>query len=122
MTLNEKISCWFEPFESLPPIVLPKRQPGMSIDPRPSHRPGEVSLKEAWKVGPGMKWYARKWDTDEAANARLLETMPEPHLWREPSMTWHCEADRFGLIFADDANRKTAIVMAFCQWAGIEED
>lgn len=77
-----------------------------------------------------MKWYARKWDTDEAANARLLEAMPNPDLSRgygdmkssDASLDWRC--DPFGdgeLKYAQyHKDRKTAVVLAFCKFAGIE--
>lgn len=110
--LNEKISAWFEP--------------------KPTDNPGHLYAKrgEYWDFHKDVGWTSRfDYFTDEAANARLLEAMPEPELWLESSpgepKRWGCVANISGppeQFYAEDESRKTAVVMAFCKWVGIETE
>lgn len=78
---------------------------------------------------------APNYDTDEYANARLLEAMPEPNLHRNNDGNWVCWYDRTKWDQFDDektidpepiekadqwiyvhADRKIAIVNAYAKW------
>ena len=108
MSLNEKISAWFEP----KPTVIT----ATSLN----------SFAGYWRCStlPEWGWYPLNYDTDEAANARLLEAMPSPMLFKsKQNGNWVCRPD-YGIAdySPEHADRKTAIRMAFCKFAGIEEN
>lgn len=112
MTLNERISAWFEP--------KPKREP-YSFNDESTHKVWVPVLKKWHSFQHELKWVAIRWDTDEAANARLLDVMPEVDLTRD-GQGWRCDPyDNTELGTSTyDPDRKTAIVLAFCKFAGIE--
>jgi hypothetical protein len=110
--INEAISSWFEP---TPDRLI--TETGMSV-------------KGAWWFGyrakedePGI--HSLDYFTDEAANARLLEAMPKPMLQKGLD-EWFCYAHKNGSVRAGDIprgkhqDRKTAVVLAFCKFAGIK--
>lgn len=114
MTLNERISAWFEPKPTEPSLVQ-----------------GMESPKRAWICLDG-EWQARLWFTDEAANARLLEAMAthedgiKLEMWLGSDEILNVWIQDRSLstpkLYVKASDRKTAIVLAFCKWANIEID
>lgn len=107
MTLNEKISAWFEP------------------KPTEERYHGLYSPTKAWLYNEDFHvWAARRWDEDEEANAKLLEAMPSPMLLKsKQNSNWVCRPDYGIAEYAPEhKDRKIAIRMAFCKFAGISED
>lgn len=111
--INEAISAYFEPRPNEPP-------------PHGQH----ISPKSYWWFRNG-EWHHESVNNDyfrsEEANARLLEAMHEVNLSREGAgevdgTGWRCDPyddTKIGTsVYAPD--RKTAIVLAFCKFAGIE--
>lgn len=113
--INEAISSWFEP---KPPFSL--SQDGEW---------GKVSSGGGLWTLPAQadrkaQWRPLDYFTDESANARLLDAMPLPTLYRFMgnknwviNPTGHAGHQH---IDVEHADRKTAIVLAFCKFAGIE--
>lgn len=61
------------------------------------------------------------YDTDESANARLLEAMPLPRLYQYRSgdgLMWEC-AVNFNDYPMRSSDRKIAIVDAYAKWKGL---
>src|SRR5688572_21785285 len=75
-----------------------------------------------WKLSIGHVWQPVDFDTDEAANAMLLEAMPFPRLVKDENGVWGCRPDyRYcDGLWPFHSDRKTAIVNAYCKWKGIE--
>lgn len=94
------------------------------FEPKPTDSPEHLYAKrgEYWDWHKDTGWTSRfDYFTDEAANARLLEAMPYPTLEQFLAETplWSCKA--VGLEESQHADRKTAVVMAFCKFAGIAQ-
>lgn len=110
----EEISAWFEP---MPPSIYPDSISGIP------------SAKGFWKCQGSEGWSPLNYFTDEAANARLLEAMPYPTLTKfsgkkgaisTSTPFWSCYA--MTQEPAEHEDRKTAIVLAFCKFAGIDAE
>ena len=111
--LNEAISTWF----GIAPCRCEKNANGYSVH----QYDGETGNCLGCGGSATIDFFA-----SEAANARLLEAMPEPEVYLESSKTdkikiWGCCPDMEDMhaVFYDN-DRKTAVVMAFCKFAGIE--
>lgn len=104
--INEAISAWFEPKPT-------KNAYGNYVARSP---------KGAWihYSQYGDNWQPLNYFTDEAANARLLEAMPQPLLERVGGPRWRCEYHSDDDCLARHQDRKTAVVLAFCKFAGID--
>lgn len=104
--INEAISAWFEP--------------------KPTEAPSfgqHISPKSHWWFRQG-EWHHESVNNNffhsEEANARLLEAMPNVRLTKDHGR-WECESDwRYFHTEGLGENRKTAVVLAFCQFAGID--
>lgn len=112
LTLNEKISSWFEP--------RPDYKPAFRKDGIAQELDGQPSKKGFWIWHYLGGWSPLDYLHDEAANAKLLEAMPYGNVLRlttEPPL-WECRGSEWTGDFKH-ADRKTAVVLAFCKWAGI---
>jgi hypothetical protein len=121
MTLNEKISNWFEP----KPTWIKTCSGGIELI---------LSIGGAWlcpercitatgESDSCVQHIAVGWDTDEAANAMLLEAMPEPSMYRSTGKLWRVRPDggKDDSLKAEHLDRKIAIRLAFTKWAEIEK-
>lgn len=132
--LHERISETFEPKASLPD---PQQ---WDCGPLSRHSP-----YGAWKIilvggrpftePPKHAWEQLDYDTDESANARLLEAMPDVELihsangklwrvitnWRTASYRTTLPINGEDCHVVDGADRKLAIVDAFCRWKNLTE-
>lgn len=106
-----------------------------SIEPKPEQPPSAPlttfatlhSPLRAWRWLIEDRWEPHDFHVNEAANAWLLEMMPEPELWLESNQgepkVWGCCADLDKLEGNGmHSDRKTAIVLAFAKWKGVEVD
>ena len=107
--LNRAISESIEPMPVDPPLCR-TLSPNKGWDPR------------LLSMGDGCAyygWIARDWDTDESANAILLDAMPAPELYKITSTHWSCRSD-WGLEGREEhTDRKLAVHAAYCAWKGI---
>lgn len=116
--INEKISSWFEAKPTEPASILDS-----SIL--------ATTPKGAWKFRfPEWQWQPLDYFHSEEANARLLEAMPFPLVklvstgrQRKPLKAWECWPNptvNGNYEHVRHADRKTAIALAFVEFAGIE--
>ncbi len=121
-TINEAISTYFEP------------RPAIVSQPKSMSRPPR-SPNGAWHIG--WKYLTNdmmtnfvtplEWDTDEAANARLLDTMIEAGCRVQADKAgWSIWDREFNTLISwtqldpNSNNRKIAIRLAFCKFAKID--
>jgi hypothetical protein len=79
---DEELSRWIcnkeEPESSLSEVVWTKTQ-SSSFPSRANVRPGELSPRGYWKIGPGMKWKRRDMVHDAQMTVMLLDSLLEGH-------------------------------------------
>jgi hypothetical protein len=130
--VNEAVSAWFEPIIGLEAIPHENSNCPPTCNADHDTFP-DISPKGMWLLRTRPFWHwapSCDYFTDEAANARLLEAMPDALLHHTGAFSstyavlnsWGCKHTHDGdpsTIFWDK-DRKTAIVLAFCKFAGIE--
>lgn len=116
--LNEKISNWFEPKPPIPPWKESTARLMLHVI-NPDSWKGTQSEKRYW-LWDDVRWQPLDYDTDEAANARLLEAMPRVSLYHTAHF-WECSFRGDNLIRTaiNHSDRLIAVRMAFVKFAGI---
>ena len=118
--INKRITEYFEPMPDIETTreLLEKRwyssPKGLWTLHRHNNEPPE-------KI-ESFYWLWTSFDTDEAANARLLEAMVIPNIYRTEAGNWVVYPTTAGEHWFVHKNRKTAIVLAFLKFACIEAE